>query len=168
MRERKHIVQKVEALRGESSLPLVSYNHSSTLNPVELRVVKSYYYLIWLFTVPSEISELCLCFAGSKENVSITLVLNGSSWAVSAENWLEKVTCSFFFAAITLSGRKHIGEAVGAILHFCLSGCIYPWEKKKPSISKAVNLVTPATTKSHFNLFLCFFTLCREFIVKIY
>lgn len=110
--------------------------------------VKSYYYLIWLFTVAREISELCLCFAGSKGNAPITLVLNGSSWAVSAENWLGKVTCSFFLAAITLSGWRHIGEAVGGILHLCLSGCICSWEKKKPSIFKAVNLVPPATIKA--------------------
>lgn len=69
-----------------------------------------------------------------------------------AERCLEKTPVSLQLLLYQGEGllKKWLKE------HLCLSGCISSWEKKRPSISRAVNLVTPATTKSHFNLFLQF------------
>lgn len=70
-----------------------------------------------------------------------------------AESLLEKVT-TVFLQLLLYQGEGLLKKWLKK--HLCLSGSISSWEKKRPSISRAVNLVTPATTKSHFNLFLQF------------
>lgn len=71
-----------------------------------------------------------------------------------AESCLEKVTIPVSLQPLLYQGEGLLKKWLKE--HLCLSGCISSWEKKRPFISRAVNLVTQATTKSHFNLFLQF------------
>lgn len=119
------------------------------LDPVEARVVKCYHHLID-----------CSLLQGKSVHCPVWLVprkipLPRSKMAVPkqcAERCLEKTPVSLQLLLYQGEGllKKWLKE------HLCLSGCISSWEKKRPSISRAVNLGTPATTKSHFNLFLQF------------
>lgn len=74
----------------------------SALTPVELRPVKSYCSLVWLFPVSRDISELCLCFAGSTGECSYQHgakwpFLSGVSRDLAGKGDLFFLPCSHYF-----------------------------------------------------------------------